>query len=76
MSEFLNEIYKTGDTAPESGVYQLAGEDPDGNERRNLGRVIRAEQGEELPGHPDTDAEAEWRLIRIAADEQQLEALY
>jgi hypothetical protein len=65
MSEFLGNTYKTGDTAPEAGVYQLLKDDPNVDERTDMGRVFRFNKGDVLPGHPDTSAPAEWRYMRV-----------
>jgi hypothetical protein len=41
------------------------GDDPNMDERTNMGRVFRFSKGDILPGHPDTGAPAEWRYMRI-----------
>jgi hypothetical protein len=72
MSDYLGQLFKSGEPAPESGTYQLVNDDPDLNERRNMGRVFNFQHGEELPNHPDTGAAAEWRYMRVTAVERAL----
>jgi hypothetical protein len=67
MAEQLGDVFKTGDTAPQDGNFQLIGEDTSGagHARTDTGRVIRLAEGEALPAHPDTGQPTEWRFIRV-----------
>lgn len=71
MSDFLGKNFRTGESAPEAGAYQLMGDDPHADERTNMGRVFRYRKGEALPAHPDTGAPAEWRYMRIKESESE-----
>lgn len=65
MSEYLGQVFKSGDTAPERGTYQLVGDDPYQDKRTDMGRVTRLNKGDTLPPHPDTSQNAEWRFVRV-----------
>ncbi|MBN1680292.1 MAG: hypothetical protein JW966_08360 [Anaerolineae bacterium] len=65
MSEHLGQVFASGDTAPESGVYQLVGDDPKADKRTDMSRVVVFEKGQTITGHPDTDKPAQWRFIRV-----------
>lgn len=65
MSEYLGQTFSSGQTAPEKGTYQLANDDPNADKRTIMGRVIRLEQGDPLPPHPDTGGSADWRFVRV-----------
>lgn len=65
MSQYLNSVYSSGDPAPEKGTYQLVDDDPNVDMRTDRSRVIRLDQGEPIPPHPDTSAPAQWRFVRL-----------
>jgi hypothetical protein len=67
MSDYLGQIFKSGEAVPETGTYQLVNDDPDLNDRRNMGRVFNFKHGEDLPDHPDTGGSADWRYVRVSA---------
>jgi len=70
MSQYLGQVFSSGEAAPESGAYQLMHDDPKPTPRTDMGRVYRFVQGNPLPGHPDTGGPAEWRFIRVALSER------
>lgn len=70
MTEYLGKVFKTGDEAPDTCVFQLIGDHPTDYERVDMSRVLRLEKGEVLPSHPDTGQPTEWRCIRLTADER------
>ncbi len=65
MSEYLGSIYSSGDPAPEKGTYQLLNDDPNVDPRTDRSRVIRLDQGDAIPPHPDTSASTQWRFVRL-----------
>ncbi|HMM28662.1 MAG: YjzC family protein [Chloroflexota bacterium] len=67
MSEQLGKTFQTGSPAPETGTYQLVNDRPaDADPRTDRSRVIRLEQGDPIPPHPDTGSPTQWRFMRLA----------
>ncbi|NDJ76101.1 MAG: hypothetical protein GYB65_07565 [Chloroflexi bacterium] len=75
ITEALGLVFLSGDAAPADGVFQLVGDDPNATDRADFGRVFRFKQGETLPNHPDTDAAAEWRFVRLTAGWREMQVL-
>lgn len=66
MSEQLGNTYRTGDSAPVDGTYQLINDRPDTDDgRTDRSRVIRLQAGDPLPPHPDTGSPTQWRFMRL-----------
>ncbi len=66
MSDALGNTFQSGTAAPETGTYQLLGENTSPDPRVQLGRVVAFKKDELLPGHPDTGGPAEWRFVRVS----------
>jgi hypothetical protein len=64
--DYLGQTFRTGDTVPADGQYQLVGDDHNPVERIDDGRVRYFTTGDTLPPHPDNGAPAEWRFMRVA----------
>ena len=68
--DFLGQIFRTGQTVPADGQYQLVGDDRNPVERIDDGRVIYVREGQPLPPHPDNGGTAEWRFMRVAHNQE------